>query len=120
MRRQRLGLVLVVTAVAVAGCSKSKGELLVAKPTPAGVEGRMFFLAGESGATSDLYEGIFAPGLLLYRLTTTQRIGGIGGCKTNLTVTNADRSAGFTDTIQGFAAGTLSATTPAPAWMYAV
>jgi hypothetical protein len=94
--------------VAVAGCSKSKGEVLVAKPTPAGLEGRMFFVAGESGANSDLYEGSFAPGLLVYRLTTTQRIGGIGGCRTELTVTNADRSAGFTDTIQRFTAGTLS------------
>jgi hypothetical protein len=108
MRPLRLGIVLAVMVSLATGCSNPKGEVLVAKPKPAGLEGRMFFLAGESGATSDLYEGDFAPGLLLYRLTTTQRIGGISGCKTDLTVTNADRSAGFTDTIQSFAGGTLS------------
>jgi len=86
---------LAVAAAAFAGCGKSKGEVLVPKPKPAGLEGRMFFLAGESGATSDLYEGVFAPGLFLYRLTTTQRIGGIAGCRTDLTVTNAD---GLSDT----------------------
>jgi|GEM_PF-2372349 len=108
MNRSGIGLIVMITAIALSSCSRSKNEVLQAKPAPAGLDGRMFFTAGESGATSDLYEGVFAPGLLLYRLTTSQRIGGIGGCKTALTVTNADRTVGFTDTIQHFDAGTLS------------
>jgi hypothetical protein len=109
MRRLRFAGLLVVAAAALAGCSKSKGEVLTATPAPPGLGDRMFFVAGESGATSDLYEGNFAPKLLLYRLTTTQRIGGIAGCKTDLTVTNADQTVGLTDTVQRFAAGALSA-----------
>jgi hypothetical protein len=82
---------------------------MTAQPSDPSLAGRFFTAAGENSALSDLYEGHFVAGrLLLYRLTTTQRMGGIGGCATNLTVTNADRSVGFTDTLQTYLDGAVS------------
>lgn len=108
MRRSLLGLLVAVLAASSA-CSRSKGETLSATPTDPALSGRFFSTAGESSATADLYDGRFASGhLLLYRSTTTQRVGGIGGCESKLTVTNADQAVGFTDTVQNFDAGTFS------------
>jgi len=108
VRRALVGL-LVSGLAALSACSGSKGETISATPTDPALSGRFFSTAGESSATADLYEGRFASGhLLLYRLTSTQRVGGIGGCQSKLTVTNADQTVGLTDTVQNFDAGTFS------------
>src|SRR5205085_1767445 len=58
---------------------------------------------------TDLYDGRFVSGhLLLYRLTKTQRVGGIAGCASNLTVTNADQTVGLTDTVETFEANAFA------------
>ncbi len=107
--RRFLPALLVVALAALSACSRSKGETLSATPTDPALSGRFFSTAGQSSATADLYEGRFASGhLLLYRLTSTQRVGGIGGCDSKLTVTNADQTVGLTDTVQRFDAGTFS------------
>lgn len=103
-----LGLV-ALALLALSACSRSKGETLSATPTDPALSGRFFSTAGSNSAMADLYDGRFASGhLLLYRLTTTQRVGGIGGCDSKLTVTNADQTVGLTDTVQNFDAGTFS------------
>jgi hypothetical protein len=108
VRISLLGLV-AVGLVALSACSGSKGESISATPTDPALSGRFFSTAGESSANADLYDGRFASGhLLLYRLTTTHRVGGIGGCDSKLTVTNADQTVGLTDTVQNFDAGTFS------------
>jgi hypothetical protein len=94
---------------AVGGCSRSN-EVISAQPIDPALAGRFFATAGETSSRGDLWEADFASGhLLLYRRTATERIGGIGACPTTLTVTNADRSAGFFDTLETFDGGTLSA-----------
>ena len=109
MRRLLIAVVVLGSGV-LSGCSRSTGGAITAKPTDPAIAGRFFITAGEQSGSADLYEGRFASGhLLVYRLTKTQRIGGIGGCASDLTVTNADRSVGLIDTVQHFDSGTLGA-----------
>jgi hypothetical protein len=107
--RGLLACLLLAGAATFGGCTRSTGEAFTVQPTDPALAGRFFSAAGETSSLADLYDGRFASGhLLLYRLTTTQRIGGLGGCPSTLTVTNADRTVGFTDTLQTFSAGAFS------------
>jgi hypothetical protein len=97
-------------SLGLGGCSRSKGEVLEAKPSDPALAGRFFATAGPGESQSDLYEAVFASDhLLLYQETKTGRTFGIDGCESSLTVDVAGPDVNFQNALRHFEAGSTSA-----------
>jgi hypothetical protein len=106
VRRLAAGILVVITSATLAACSRSKGEVLTAKPSDPALSGRFYATAGPGESQSDLYEARFPPDhLLLYQLTKTGRTFGVDGCESSLTVDVAGSDVNFQDALRRFDSG---------------
>jgi hypothetical protein len=101
-------LFVVVASAGLGGCSRSKGEAIVAKPLDPALSGRFYATAGPGESQSDLYEAQFHPDrLFLFQLTKTGRTFGVDGCDSALTVDVAGQDVDFQDALRRFETGAI-------------